>query len=109
MQRAEEVVRTNLAARRTALVGREEDTVAVRDLALRCEGRLVTLTGAGGIGKTSLALEVARGLLHAARFADGVWLAELAPLDDDELLPQMIADAVGLRTPGRATAQKLAA
>src|ERR671930_661288 len=47
---------TNLPLRRTALIGREQDLAAVRELVLQAEGRLVTLTGAGGSGKTSLAL-----------------------------------------------------
>src|SRR3954470_6742452 len=86
---------TNLPAPRTRLIGREDDAVAVRDLVLHAEGRLVTLTGAGGSGKTSLALEVARGLL--GEFADGVWLVELAPLADPALLPQAIAAPFGVQ------------
>ena len=56
--------------------------------------RLVTLTGMGGIGKTRLALEVARHLLP--QFADGVWVAELAPLCDPQLVPVTVATALGL-------------
>src|SRR4051794_20895289 len=54
---------TNLPSRRISLIGREQDLEAVRELVLRTDGRLVTLTGAGGCGKTSLALEVGRSLL----------------------------------------------
>jgi non-specific serine/threonine protein kinase len=62
--------------------------------------RLVTLTGAGGIGKTRLALRVAAGLLEDE--ADAVWLVELAALSDPALVPQAIAQAVGLRdVPGQ--------
>src|SRR5216110_3252375 len=89
---------TNLPAPRTRLIGRDEDLGAVRDLVLHAEGRLVTLTGAGGSGKTSLALEVARGLVGA--FPDGVWLVELAPLADPTLVPQAVASALGLREGG---------
>src|SRR5690242_12771004 len=87
--------RTNLPAPRARLIGREADLAAVRELVLHAEGRLVTLTGAGGSGKTSLALAVARDLLGELR--DGVWLAELAPLADPALVPQAVAAALGLR------------
>src|SRR5207248_1673752 len=89
---------TNLPARRSALIGRERDVAAVRDLVLGSEGRLVTLTGAGGAGKTSLALQVARDLAPAAEFADGAWLVELAPLADPGLVPQAVATALGVQT-----------
>ncbi|MFG2003479.1 BTAD domain-containing putative transcriptional regulator [Spirillospora sp. NPDC048911] len=68
--------RTNLPAPVSALVGRDE---AVRDVrALVGEGRLVTLTGPGGVGKTRLAVESARGLEE--EYGDGVWLVELTAL-----------------------------
>ncbi len=57
--------------------------------------RLVTITGPGGSGKTRLALEVAKGLL--GEYEDGVWLAELAPLSDGELIAQVVAAAMNLR------------
>jgi hypothetical protein len=56
--------------------------------------RLVTLTGAGGIGKMRLGLEVARRLL--AKFADGAWAIELAPLSDPDFVPAAVARALGL-------------
>jgi predicted ATPase len=62
--------------------------------------RLVTLTGAGGIGKTRLALAAASRLLP--QFADGVWVAELAPLADPALVPAAIAAALGLEFPASA-------
>src|SRR5262249_27174165 len=86
---------TNLPLRRTALIGRDQDLAAVCELIPLAEGRLLTLTGAGGSGKTSLALEAARGLL--VRLVDGVWLVELAPLADPLLVPQAVAAALGLR------------
>jgi predicted ATPase/DNA-binding SARP family transcriptional activator len=74
---ARRVPRTNLPAELTELVGRDEAVAAVD--ALVAGGRLVTLTGFGGVGKTRLATAVARGLGSAAD--DGVWLVELAAVD----------------------------
>jgi non-specific serine/threonine protein kinase len=59
------------------------------------ESRLLTLTGAGGCGKTRLAIETAREVMDT--FPDGVWLVELAPLTDPTLVPQTVANALGLR------------
>ena len=73
-------------------MGREREMAEIgRDLA---STRLLTLTGAGGSGKTRLALEVARGLL--TRYPDGVWLAELAPLSEGALVPKEVAGALGV-------------
>lgn len=102
--------RTNLRAPLTSFIGRhaELDTV----LRLMREARLVTLTGAGGIGKTRLALEAAR---HATpQYRDGVWLVELAPLTTPDLLPEVVLAALSLdvpagRTPGESLAAALAA
>jgi predicted ATPase len=57
--------------------------------------RLLTLTGAGGSGKTRLALEVVRDLVGA--YPDGVWFVELAPLSQPQLVPQVVAEALGVR------------
>jgi predicted ATPase/DNA-binding NarL/FixJ family response regulator len=88
----------NLPAPRTSFVGREHELVEVkRALAMT---RLLTLTGAGGSGKTRLALEVARDLVGA--YPDGVGLVELAPLSEGELVPQAVASALGvLEQPSR--------
>ena len=70
-------VPTNLPSRVTSFVGREREIAEIRSaLGGLVRTRLVTLTGAGGCGKTRLALEVAGDLLEA--FPDGVWLVELA-------------------------------
>ena len=78
---------------------------AVADL---LEGyRLVTVTGPGGVGKTRLAGEVAGRV--AARFADGVWLAELARVRDPVQIPSAVAVALGVREqPGAPAAEVVA-
>ncbi|MFF1476469.1 BTAD domain-containing putative transcriptional regulator [Streptomyces sp. NPDC058301] len=83
----------NLRARLTSFVGREPELLALRaDLT---EARLVTLTGPGGAGKTRLALEAAEAVGHA--WADGVWLAELAPVREAAQLPQALLTVLGAR------------
>jgi predicted ATPase/DNA-binding SARP family transcriptional activator len=89
---------TNLPAPTSKLIGRATALAEVAELLGR--HRLVTLIGAGGIGKTRLGLEVARQLLLA--FADGVWIAELAPLADPGLVPVTVAVALGLALPAGA-------
>src|SRR3984893_7419577 len=83
---------TNLPESVSELIGRDAELDETLDLST--SHRLVTLTGAGGIGKTRLGFEAARRLLP--RFADGVWVIELAPLSDPELVPVTVATAVGL-------------
>ena len=87
------VVGSNLPEPLTSLVGREREREDVN--ALLAMHRLVTLTGTGGVGKTRLALSVARGA--TGRFADGVWLVELGPLSDPYLVPQAIASALRVK------------
>jgi predicted ATPase/DNA-binding SARP family transcriptional activator/DNA-binding CsgD family transcriptional regulator len=96
--------RHNLPAPRTSFVGREREMVEVkRTLAMT---RLLTLTGAGGSGKTRLALEVARDLISA--YPDGVWLVELAPLSEPELVAQEVAGALEVQErPGQPLADTL--
>ncbi|WP_455680434.1 AfsR/SARP family transcriptional regulator [Streptomyces rubrogriseus] len=85
--------RGNLRARLTSFVGRDGDVERLRaDLAAT---RLVTLLGPGGAGKTRLSQEAAEGAGDAAR--DGVWLAELAPVDDPADVPEAVLTAVGAR------------
>jgi predicted ATPase len=82
---------SNLPAAPTPLVGRERELSEVR--AQLDTSRVVTLTGPGGSGKTRLALAAAARLIDV--FADGVFLVELAPLRDPELVERAIADVVG--------------
>jgi predicted ATPase len=83
----------NLPAQHTTIIGRDDDAARVGELVLRSSGRLVTLTGTGGCGKTRLALHVAAALV--GNFADGVWLVSLASVRDASLIPNAIAAAVG--------------
>ncbi|MFB7917630.1 BTAD domain-containing putative transcriptional regulator [Streptomyces sp. NPDC056061] len=85
--------RGNLRARLTSFVGRDDDIGALRtDLA---RARLVTLLGPGGAGKTRLSQEAAESVAPA--WPDGVWLAELAPVDDPEAVPEAVLSALGAR------------
>ena len=77
------------------LIGREQDLLVLRHALLGTEGRLLTLTGTGGCGKTRLALELAADVL--SHFPDGVWLVELAAVADPALVPQAIVSALGIR------------
>jgi len=83
-------------AQLTSFIGRERETAAVQELLAGT--RLLTLTGAGGSGKTRLALEVASRV--GARYPDGVAWVELAPLSNPELVPHHVADALGVRRDG---------
>jgi predicted ATPase len=78
------------------LIGRSTALQRVRDLVSAY--RVVTLTGAGGMGKTTLATEAAHGLL--ADFEHGAWLVELASLSDAALTPSAVAGALGLKLGG---------
>ncbi|MFD3541804.1 BTAD domain-containing putative transcriptional regulator [Streptomyces sp. NPDC058662] len=85
--------RGNLRARLTTFVGREDDIRAIgEDLA---RARLVTLLGPGGAGKTRLSQEAAEAC--AAAWPDGVWLVELAPVDDPEDVAEAALAALGAR------------
>src|SRR5262245_4245457 len=81
----------NLPVDVTSFVGRRQELAAVRRLLSK--SRLVTLTGAGGVGKTRLALQVADQARRV--FPDGVWLVSLADLADPELLLPTVATVVG--------------
>jgi predicted ATPase len=83
----------NVPAGITSFVGRRQELAEIKRLF--SGSRLVTLTGMGGVGKTRLALRVAIDIQRA--FPDGVWLAELAALDDPALVTHAMFDALDLR------------
>ena len=91
---------TNLPVQLTSFVGRDAQLTQLRELLT--QNRVVTLTGAGGVGKTRLAIQIAGQL--AGDFGDGVWYVDLAPITDPELVPMTVARAFGLPDqPGRST------
>jgi predicted ATPase len=92
------VLAGTLPAPATPLVDREDETAAVADLVAGHGARLVTLTGPGGVGKSRLALEAARGL--SSRFPDGVRFVDLGPVQSADLVPAAIAAGLGLSTSG---------
>jgi predicted ATPase/class 3 adenylate cyclase/DNA-binding CsgD family transcriptional regulator len=88
----------------TSFVGREAELNQIHEIL--SGNRLVTLTGAGGAGKTRLAIQIAAQL--AGEFGDGVWSVDLAPITDPELVPVTVARALGLPDqPGRSTMDTL--
>jgi predicted ATPase/class 3 adenylate cyclase len=88
----------NLPAQLASFIGRDKELAEVR--ALLGSSRLVTLTGAGGSGKTRLALQLAAGLLDGS--GDGVWLVELAAVADEDAVASVICQALGIvAQPGR--------
>jgi predicted ATPase len=98
------VAAQHLSVQLTSFVGRDAELTRVRGLL--AENRLVTLTGAGGVGKTRLAVQIAAELVD--QFAGGVWYADLAPITDPDLVPIAVARALGLPDqPGRSTMDTL--
>ncbi|WP_155769657.1 helix-turn-helix transcriptional regulator [Mycobacterium asiaticum] len=94
------VVSHNLPAQLTSFVGRQAEMAELRLLV--SENRLVTLTGAGGAGKTRLAVEVAGQL--TAEFCEGIWYVDLAPITNPAVVPVTVARTLGLPDqPGRST------
>jgi len=102
----------NLPSQLTSFIGREKEIETVKNLITShgrgkrstphsgSVGRLLTLTGAGGSGKTRLALQVVSATLDI--FPDGVWFIDFAPLTDPALIPESLLTTLGLREhPGR--------
>src|SRR5258705_22463 len=100
----ETVADQHLPVQFTSFVGREAEINDVRQIL--ADNRLVTLTGAGGVGKTRLAVQLAAGI--AGGFGDGVWLVDLAPITDPDLVAVAVIRALGLPDqPGRSTMDML--
>src|ERR1700693_5209331 len=89
-----------LPSQATAFIGREREVAAVKELLLREDVRVVTLTGPGGIGKTRLALQVASEV--SERFDAGICFIPLAAVSDASLIPSIIAQGLGIKDTGRA-------
>jgi class 3 adenylate cyclase len=91
-------LRNNLPAQVSSFIGRDAELGEVQELI--ASSRLVTLTGPGGAGKTRLGLQLAAGLVDGS--GDGVWFADLAPLQDPDLVSVTVANVLGIRgEPGR--------
>jgi non-specific serine/threonine protein kinase len=98
--------RHNLPEQLTSFIGRRREIAEIRRL--YSSTRLLTLTGAGGCGKTRLALQAAAELVD--QFVDGVWLVDLAPLSEPDLILHTVAATLGVREgPDRSLADALAA
>jgi predicted ATPase/class 3 adenylate cyclase/DNA-binding CsgD family transcriptional regulator len=104
LRTASTVVSHNLPVQLTSFVGRGAQMTDVEKLLV--DNRLVTLTGAGGAGKTRLAVEIAARI--APEFRDGVWYVDLAPITHPGVVPVTVARALGLPDqPGRSTMDTL--
>jgi predicted ATPase len=88
----------NLPVQRTGFVGREKEVAAAREVLLRPDVRLVTITGPGGIGKTRLAVQVASEVVES--FPGGVHFVSLSPVSDPGLIAAVIVQALGIREAG---------
>jgi predicted ATPase/DNA-binding SARP family transcriptional activator len=86
--------RHNLPPALTRFIGRSAESARLQELLTRESGGVLTLTGPGGVGKTRLALQVAHDL--ANRFSDGVWLVELAGVQDASAVPAAVASALNV-------------
>ncbi|MGA8310447.1 MAG: protein kinase [Terriglobales bacterium] len=85
----------NLPTQRTGFVGRENEVAAAKELLLRQDVRVVTVTGPGGIGKTRLAVQVASGLVE--HFPGGIHFIPLSSISDPGLISSAIVQAMGIR------------
>jgi predicted ATPase/class 3 adenylate cyclase len=94
--RSLEATPNNLPQQLTTFVGREREMLEIQELL--GSGRLLTLCGMGGLGKTRLALQTAADVVEA--YPDGVWFVELAAVDDARLVPQVVASVLGVKDVG---------
>lgn len=104
LRKRDTAVAQRLPAQLTSFIGRDAEMRDVRGIL--AQNRLVTLTGAGGVGKTRLAVQIASSV--AADYADGVWYVDLAPITDPDLVPITAARTCGLPDqPGRSPEKTL--
>jgi predicted ATPase/class 3 adenylate cyclase/DNA-binding CsgD family transcriptional regulator len=100
LRTANSVAAQHLPVQLTRFIGRQAEMKGIRDAL--ADNRLVTLTGAGGTGKTRLAVQLAANM--ATEFADGTWYVDLAPITDPDVVPVTMARALGLPDqPGQQT------
>jgi predicted ATPase/class 3 adenylate cyclase/DNA-binding CsgD family transcriptional regulator len=100
LRTANVVAAENLPVQLSSFIGRKAEIRGIREAL--ADNRLVTLTGAGGAGKTRLAIQVAAEV--ATEFTDGVWYVDLAPITDPAMVPVTAARALGLpNQPGQQT------
>ena len=100
LRTANAVAAEHLPVQLSSFIGRQTEMKGIREAL--ADNRLVTLTGAGGAGKTRLAIQVAATV--ATEFADGVWYVDLAPITDPDVVPVTVARALGLPDqPGQPT------
>ncbi len=95
---AERVPPTNLTLSRTLLVGREKEASEIKNLLRQKDVRLLTMTGIGGTGKTTLSRAVAAEMLR--EFSDGVFFIELAAVTDPQFAASTIAQPLGVKESG---------
>ncbi len=91
--RSLEATPNNLAQQLNSFVGREREAAEVK--AMLASNRLVTLLGMGGIGKSRLSVQLGAEVMDD--YSDGVWLVELAPLSDPQLVAQAVASVLGVK------------
>jgi len=103
-QKPLEVRSTNLPIQRTGFVGRKNEELYVKELLLREDMRLVTITGSGGIGKTRLAVQVANSVVE--HFPGGTHFIALHTLSDPALVPSAILQALGIKEAGEQSARE---
>ncbi|MEK6220631.1 MAG: LuxR C-terminal-related transcriptional regulator, partial [Chloroflexota bacterium] len=105
IQALQPISRHNLPAQVTSFIGREKEIAEIT--ALMTSVRLLTLSGPGGVGKTSLSLHAAISILEAGIFDDGIYFVDLAPLADPGLVALEIANVLGLPETAEDSAQTL--
>jgi predicted ATPase/DNA-binding winged helix-turn-helix (wHTH) protein len=98
LERKHELRPTNLPVQLAGFVGREKEVAALKELLLRQDVRLATVTGPGGIGKTRLSVQVANGLVEC--FPGGIHFVPLSLLSDPRLIASAIVQTLGIREAG---------